>query len=751
MIEAVTAGFEQVYNRFAPKRATDRALFISYLFLASSSTSSSENQSRDTATLATLRLNGRLSKIDSFARWIKKSYPEDATQTPASLLVDAQVPGLITKVTAAAAFYFTRNLSFYDSMTNLLAHSETVSKVAQPILDKAASLPIPYLLQATRVIAFAPVILKLIHMQLILADPFINPRGENKALEMLKTGADKTAQGLEALWNLRFSLLCLGISTTVYQSVFSTIFWLLLDHFSKISHFFSSPLIPLLNPFNYHRWPTTGFHRGLISLLGSLRASSTNPCDKILEELFNRVNSLQEGTLDNLDTFKTSIDTIKSDISSALKSKKITPSFASNLLEVVGDKIFKTLSTIVLDSRFKTQIAEKEFLKQFKAAFCQGLNEEETTQLVQLLLNLRQMEIPKGSFKENPQIAAMKKFCFSKPILKSTPWLRYACATILWSEVKKSYKAQTISQLKKNLPYQNAFDLNALYTQLIELVTLGCPEESVNELLSEIFKSIYDSYPANLTLTDLCAKASDSLPIPHEKQLMELFGTNGALRCFAVTEKEQEDAYLLSAHFHLQRFELNLNWYLKNQPSHLQKRKEIEYGLLSLAQQAKLDTKRIEQTQEFVKWKSEQPQPNQDPDQDLAAYLKQSKLLDFLRTELQIPPQFKFETVGLPAMINVFKGYVNPKTLAVSEVNFSARWANTELSKALDEDIKAMSKWLQKRKLQGLEERKLLDTLSSKEIQELAINHFRFPVKRSLQAKVQKSQVEELIQRFDLK
>ncbi len=727
MIGAVTAGFEQAYNLFAPKGATDRIFFNLYCFFrVFSPANSSEDQNRVAATVATLSLNGRLSRTDSFAQWIKKSYPEGVQEDPASLLVSSQVPDLITKVVAATAFYFTRNLSFYDSMTNLLAHSEKVSKVAQPILDKAASLPIPYLLQATRVIAFAPVIIKLIHIQLISKDP----KGENKALNLLKTGADKTAQGLEVLWNLRFSLLCLGISTTVYRSVFLTISWLLLDDrvFSSLQDFFPKvsftqaqqllqlSILALSRLFNYDIWPTTGLHDGLKALLASLSLQvSSDPCDKVLEELFNQANNLQKGTLDNLDTFKTSIDTIKSDISSALKSKKITPSFASNLLEVVGNKISKTLSTIVLDLQFEAKITEKKFLEQFKATFCQKLNEEETTQLVQLLTNLKQIEIPNGSFQDNPQIAALQEFFSSK----STFELRRTCATFLWSEVKKSYEAKIISQLKKNLPYQNISDLTTLHEQLTEIGALGCPEKSVNELRSEIFKSIYDSYPVNLKLKHLCTKTNDSLPISHEKQLMNLFGTNKFLRYFAVTKKEQDDAYLLSAKFHVQRFELNLNEYLQNPPANPQKRKEIEYGLLSLAQQAKFDIKRIEQFQEFVEWKSKQPQSNQKPDQDLAAYLKQSKLFDFARTKLQIPPQFKFETVGLPGVINVIKGYVNQEALAVPEVNFPAQWTNeTELSKAVSEDVNAMYEWIKKGSLQRWFERKP-ETLSSKEIQRL--------------------------------
>jgi len=148
-----------------------------------------QNQDRGhtEATCAVLGLNGRLSvEDDPFIEWMKKlSGPktiEDAKNSPFKVLLHSQLDDLIRKVIVSVGFYATSHLTLYITLSSLLSRSQTVSKIAQPLLDQIPSIPIPHPLQSARVIAFAPVIVKLLHMALLVADPM----GKNNVLRLLQ-------------------------------------------------------------------------------------------------------------------------------------------------------------------------------------------------------------------------------------------------------------------------------------------------------------------------------------------------------------------------------------------------------------------------------------------------------------------------------------------------------------------------------------------------------------------------------------
>ncbi len=114
---------------------------------------------------------------------------------------------VVPALSASLVFYLTRNDSLYQSLKICLFQSEAVSKVALPFLDKiAASIPAP--LKQSRIVFLAPVIVKCFQIAIVKFDLEKN----HSIFSTLYTGADQFAKGLGFLWNLRFSILSVGMS-----------------------------------------------------------------------------------------------------------------------------------------------------------------------------------------------------------------------------------------------------------------------------------------------------------------------------------------------------------------------------------------------------------------------------------------------------------------------------------------------------------------------------------------------------------
>lgn len=353
MTAIIHSGVNWVKSWIPPAGTVNRTIL--YLWPFSAFIQQATDRNRTTATYAALGLQERLSEVDNpFIMWMERMNPalaEDSAINPARALVLSQMHDLICKVIVSAGFYATSHISLYATLTHLFSHSQKVAKVAQPLLDRFASIPVPRPLQSASVIAFAPVIVKLLHMALLAVDP----KGENNVLELFKRGAEKVGKTLEFLWCLRFSLISLGISKNLYQSVASTLFSQALTHFvtnPQLQFAVKAPFL-ILNQtkgkepteFEYLAhllvgtdsfWPTQGFTLGLQGMWSAFFASS-EPCDvATLEDLHKQI----AGGVSPAEIAK--VRQLRNDIKQSVQQGKISESWAQALNDLIIEEGLKT-------------------------------------------------------------------------------------------------------------------------------------------------------------------------------------------------------------------------------------------------------------------------------------------------------------------------------------------------------------------------------------------------------------------------
>ncbi len=341
-----------------------------------------QDRGRYGTTIASLGVQNRFSEIDNpFIDWMKRGVGPELLKNPVIPLMYSQLYDLVCKVIVSTAFYITSQVSLYAALTTLLSQSQRVSKVAQPYLDGIASLPIPRPLKAVRVIVFAPIIIKLIHMALIYADP----KGENRPLNILKKTADKTGQALECLFNLRLTLISLGLSKNLLGCVVSTLFFkavgskpvkdlvsnpelqMILDQSLNLVAFFTPPygqehkgltyIHSILGGTDISMWPRMGFQAGINALWASFFASS-DACDvESLETLFNKIEQLTKEDLALSDQQKYDIK-LRDEIDQAKREKKFDADLAKKQYALYSPKVIGLFKSIPSDQPF-TQLRQE--------------------------------------------------------------------------------------------------------------------------------------------------------------------------------------------------------------------------------------------------------------------------------------------------------------------------------------------------------------------------------------------------------
>ncbi len=261
---------------------------------------------------------------------------------------------LLYKVITAVAFYFTYNLSLYRALENILSHSETVSKVALPILKKIFSSPHARFLPSSHLIILAPVLLKLLQICLARLEDQVFKRNI-KVLEVIKQGADKISGALDTLSNLRFTLLCLGMipqfSLLIQKFLLSQADQLLIPPEAKR---FKSWLgwIIFLYPSNKRVWPNQGLNEGLQRTYKSFRDFLAPTFTA--ESLTSQINQLQHNTsFNDLTQLKNSVDNIKIQLKNSIK---IPSKDAKKLEELLNERLADCLCHLFEDSNFNNQV-----------------------------------------------------------------------------------------------------------------------------------------------------------------------------------------------------------------------------------------------------------------------------------------------------------------------------------------------------------------------------------------------------------
>jgi hypothetical protein len=315
------------------------------------------HRGREAATAATLQLRDVSFErsYENFQKWVRGS--DSPLPYPVITLLRSQLNDLICKVYCAALFYHSFDKSLYVSLTSLFARSEKISRIIQPILKRVALVPIPQFLKSVHVIAFAPIILKLTHIALLYA----HSKWDNKYLEKVKTATGKCATSLEFLLHLRYSLLYLSVAKTLYKSVLSATYCLLMDRYTSTAQIPWTGLPSWCRPPPYLlprilgyfaeaivvSAPVDGLYWGIAGMLGSLQASS-EPCDmEVLKTLYDEVEEsfhfedktpeefeqkvTKESLVKKLTRLKKEIEVKKAHIMEALQAKKINDSYATAL------------------------------------------------------------------------------------------------------------------------------------------------------------------------------------------------------------------------------------------------------------------------------------------------------------------------------------------------------------------------------------------------------------------------------------
>lgn len=672
------------------------------------------NRGRHEATFATLGLQGRLTANDRLFQWLNE--PESAKKAPVAALVFSQVPDLLYKVLAAATFIATKDISWTDAVSKLLSHSEKVSKIARPYLDQMASLSTDRRLPSARVIALAPVIAKLMHMALIYADP----KGENSVLELLKTGTNRTSQGLEFLWNLRFFLVCMAIPKTFYATATSVAFkpayqWVVRRFVpGKQIQGILSTLPFLFNPFpdsqtywnHFLRlikgdayWPAMGCEVGLQGMWNSFQASSAPYDTTTLERLFNEADAL-DGTLNNLGAFRGQIDTVLSDIALAQEEGQISEELAANLTPWVDGKTLKKLAVFLQDPAFVTELDKADVSLAFKGIYCYKVSEIQAEALLNFLKKLHQTTLSTDDLSQ-PVQELHDLFAQINQLMESqsmTHAQALVCQQLLFEKVKQSFVNTIIPNLfprePGDVPAWLAAALN--YLQACKNCFPGNDSE-INAWSSAILNKIFENFPRHILLDALVEGEQ-------EQHYIAIFGKNGIVHKFATTREESCAAYLLSSEFQLRRFNLNLDWYMYHQPEDAQAREKCELLLLQQALEAQFDYEVIADSPEFEMWAKMNPRAAHiSPKERVKIYMMNYIKFDFARGVPPIPERFVFSTYALPYILDLERRQVNaPMNTFVYARNldprFGNRWTDTaqppELKSEMERELSEMESLL---------------------------------------------------------
>ncbi len=615
-----------------PQGTVDRTIL--YYWPLSTFIQQTTDRDRFGATYATLGLQGRLSAENNpFSTWMKTigdpALVKEAENAPSRVLLTSQLHDLICKVIVSAGFYATSHISFYATLTHLLSHSQKVSKVAQPLLDRLASLPIPHPLQSARVIAFAPVALKLLHMAFLAIDP----KGENSVMELFKRGSDKTGQALEFLWCLRFSLISLGISKNIYESIASTLFSQTLNYFVKdpqVKALINLPIL-LFKPnkgeeaqgYKYllsliggmdSFWPTIGFQIGLLGMWSAFFASAA-PCDfAALDNLYTRITTTEISPA-KIDAVRQ----IRLSIKQAVQSRTITPSLAHELEELI---IAKGVDACLAMQHLNDPHEDSAFVDTVKELCAPNHNALDANMFVEIL------------------------FSFSKLEIKTARRALEVLSELIDPIKAEVLKGKALQSLKKFvLSRIESLDISLSSTSDFVLLLDSCKSlcgECTTDL-QRVQLSVWDKLFQLVSSVDVSQLNSDE-----ESQLDRDMNW---LSKIASTPEQQEKAYFVSQQYHIARLNLNLKWYLENQPAETSKQKVCEDLICKLA--LRFYTNLESQLACYQSYQIRQPTS------DFKQFVWESKAFDFARDTIPIPANFKFGSFDLPFVLGKLSRDVN--------------------------------------------------------------------------------------------
>ncbi len=594
------------------------------------------DRGRYQATIASLSLQNRLEAVnDPFIDWIKKDPSQDGIKNPIHFLMQSQLFDLVRKVVTSAAFFATSQYSLHATLTTLLSQSQKVSKIAQPHLDKMASLPIPRLLKATQVIAFAPVVIKLIHMALI----YVDPKGEKSSLNVLKKTADKAGRGLECLLHLRFSLISLGVSKNLLGCVVSTMYFQAVDYFiedpqtkliMQLPTMFKPAYGKEANGLNYFLsilgctdtslWPAQGFSLAIKALGSSFFASSDSYNIEYLQTLFGHVEAI---TID-----QASINQLREEFTQAVKKKKIDKVWENRLLNHLRTKV---ITLCITDPNFEASLeieGRRDFLK---TICCPDLYNSQADKYFDFLVKLSKFEVKLENLEQT--CVSLNGFnmseLFDAGVLSKMDFNEFD--KFIVEKVEHVFTDEVISNITRDttsLPH--AARLLRSFSRVSEE-----SQRRINQIKSKIFTKINESLPQDV----------DEKYLQNADEERKIYHLSSWLRFFAVTPNEHLQESLYFTRFHARRFQLHLGYYLKNQLEFQNDKIVAERLLDKVAKETPLI--QIEQTALFKTW-SEQ----NDNSEDIQAFISQSQELAFLRDFPQIPAEFRFVNQKLAAKIH---------------------------------------------------------------------------------------------------
>jgi hypothetical protein len=615
-----------------PAKTVERQIFYlcPFLFFYPGS-----DRGRYDATIASLSLQNRLEVVnDPLINWIKKDLKQDAIKNPVPLLMISHFFDLVRKVIASAAFYATSQYSLYATLSTLFSQSQRVSQVAQPHLDKIASLPIPRLLKATQVIAFAPVVIKLIQMALI----YVDPNGKNSSLNTFKKTADQAGRGLECLLHLRLSLISLGVSENVLGCVVKTMYSQAVDYFIKDPQLNNLVKLPLWLKPAYGKeatglsyflsvvgctdksmWPSLGFDLAINALLTALSASSDSFDIDCLQKLFDRIEAI---TID-----QASITQLQKDITQAAKKNKIDTAFENRLLDRLRTKV---LTLCITDSNFEASLQTKGRRVFLKTICCPRLNSPQAEEFFNFLVKLSKFEVKLDDLEETLiSIYGLKMNELFKENLLSE---------FVAKKIETAFSDENIDQIIQNPKSLScAGELLSSFSHTSE----EC-QQIINQTKSRFFTKIKALLPQEINANGL----------EDENEEKKIYNLATTLSRFAVTPEEQTNASFHLVYVRTRRFQINLESYLGNQLQFPNDKIVLEQMLDVLARDTFFDLNTIKQSEAFLTWSSENG-----PSGDVKKFIAQSPAFAFLKNYPKIPAEFRFETQRLAKAVHDIYSY----------------------------------------------------------------------------------------------
>lgn len=612
------------------------------------------NRGREASTLAYLSLHGRLTDVN-FKSWLEKTHDkeriEQAENQPAfyllrtHLMTDFARKLVLPTFLVACSVLSIQNITLSEALKKLLSQSAKTSRVAIPAFDLMT-------------IACAPAAMKVVHMIFL----GINADKRHK-YESFKTFTGFLADKLEAFSYLTFALYCLGTSKTLYPTVIYTIASLAFEklfpekalYFPMVGQYITYTEYSkepeswfqsvVHNIFYSDTYPTQDFASGVNLFLSSLRSSSDPYDGKLLKDLYDNV------TLD---------ETIHIEkINDAAKAGKINQEYAEALkklnIQSVAQKITKEpLGTMpekfeallkTLDQQPELQATAKEVLKTYYGKLFNELGEiayrntgsyehrkafyqKQKDQIEEILLSLNIAEVEE-----------LLGRCRGFPISLPTE------VTVLTQ--KETLSDIEIATLRSGLIKQ----FTALLTRIDEemkkeVMEFGCLNQGQ---IKDVYANLVELFDAYL-ITD-----------ENETHLTKLFGMNGLFNKF---HSDNPDDYYVSIEYDYFLFNLNMKHYLQH---HNKMTDEHEKMLVSQAQKAFIDPKKILPTQAFLKtWdKESQSTLQRIPEAFIIdavnERIKMMPEFEYRRlTAIQIPEDFTFQTEALTFYFQTLTAQTSP-------------------------------------------------------------------------------------------